>query len=121
MVESSLSRALSFLEATEDKRFIEDTAILQSAIFKTIVESKKATREKQFTPFVILEGLIGQLSLKSLSDQITKLLRETDYIGMGDENKFHILLSNSGEQDAKRVLSRLEQHQINMRIVEGEV
>ena len=121
LVESSLSRALMFMEATEEKRYISDTAILHKEIFESIIQSKKIEKEKHNTPFILLEGLVGQASLNFLSDKISSLLRESDYIGMVKEGMLQILLSNSVENEAKTVLSRLEENQVHMWIVESEV
>ncbi|WP_171056278.1 NAD-dependent epimerase/dehydratase family protein [Paenibacillus sinopodophylli] len=121
LVSSALSRALAYYDATESRRFIEGTSVLRKEAFEEILSSKKQAKSMHNTPYLLLEGELGQLSLKQYSEKVASMLRETDYIGTVNDGQVVVILSNSAEEDANFVLSRFAQKEISMRVVEGEL
>lgn len=121
LVSSALSRALAYLDATESRRFIEGTSVLRKEAFEEILSSKKQAKSMHNTPYLLLEGELGQMSLKQYSEKVASMLRETDYIGSIKEGQVVVILSNSAAEDANFVLSRFAQKEISMRVVEGEL
>jgi len=120
LISSSLSRALSYVEAMRSIRYVDGTAVLNAEAFAAILDSKRQAKEQHSTPYLLLETDCGGMSLKAYADKLSGILRETDYIGEGDEGRLYILLSNTGQEDAPHVMKRFEQHQVPLRLIEEE-
>ncbi len=120
LISSSLSRAMSYVEATGNQRYLEGTTVLKPEIFAEILESKQIASEKHGIEYVLLALKEQASATDEISTQITKSLRETDYIGMGPDGSLMVLLSNSSKQDATFVLDRFHKNSIPMQIVEAD-
>ncbi|AZN39572.1 GAF domain-containing protein [Paenibacillus albus] len=121
LVSSALSRAFSYVEATESNRYVEGTSILQKEVFASILESKKLAKEKHRINYILLscQGKV-ESNLDKIS-AISKLLRETDYIGIGQDDDVWILLSNTAPSDAENVFKRFAEKNIALTLLEEEV
>lgn len=121
LVSSSLSRAFSYVEATENQRYVEDTPILTQEVFQAMLRNKRAAKEKLNMNYSLLTHS-GQVdSLKDFALKLKDLLRETDYIGLGTGDELMILLSNTGPEDISRILERFAERNISLKILEEEV
>lgn len=122
LIESALSNAFAYIEATEVNRYVPNTKILTKNVFSAILESKKEAQLTNKTPFLLLKGYLNEKPLSEYATQLSNLLRETDYIGQLEDENFFVLLSNTDNEDGAIVLKRFEEHGINMdRIEEGAV
>lgn len=117
LIASSLSKAFTFIEATENSRFIEGTKIMQSSVFKEIVRVKQESKLKHQIPCLLLQCSLQQISQQEAAQFIIPLLRETDYVGLSDEKQLQILLSNTDEQDLEIIRSRLAHPDISYAVV----
>ncbi len=120
LISSSLSRALSYVEATGNQRYIEGTTVLRSEVFAEILESKQVASEKHGIEYVVLALEEQAAASEEIAKQIAKSLRETDYIGQGVDGTLMVLLSNSSKQDAMYVLERFTNNHIPMKIVDAD-
>lgn len=118
LVESALNNAFTYIEATEVNRYIPNTRILTKNVFAAILESKQEAQFTNNTPFLLLKGFLNEKPLFEYAQQISHLLRETDYIGQLEDENFFVLLSNTDEVDGAAVLKRFEQHGIRMNWIE---
>jgi len=108
LISSALTKALTFIDATENRRYVPGTAILQPEVFSEILDSKIETKQKNQVPFLLLICKIqDEFTVHDFSTYIYPLLRETDYIGLSENNQLMVLLSNTSETDAESVLQRL--------------
>ena len=118
LVQSALSRAFTYIEATERNRYIGNSAFLKMEIFQEILNSKKVGKETNRTPFLLLESFVEQQYVKEYSTKIAGLLRDNDYVTLNGDRKVVVLLSNSTEKDGKSIVSRFKKQGIHMTIVE---
>ncbi|MBQ4900395.1 NAD-dependent epimerase/dehydratase family protein [Paenibacillus sp. Marseille-P2973] len=121
LVSSSLSRAFSYVEATESLRYVEDSSILTNEVFQSILRNKRMAKEKLNINYSLLIQSGHVDSLRDFSNKLKGLLRETDYIGLGAANELMILLSNTGPEDVARILERFAERNIFLKILEEEV
>ncbi|CAN7581298.1 GDP-mannose 4,6-dehydratase [Paenibacillus sp. LjRoot153] len=120
LISSSLSRALSYVEATAIQRYMDGTPVLKPEVFADILASKQMANAKHGVEYVLLTP-IESFEVSDITPQkISKFLRETDYLGMSMDGKLLVLLSNSSHQEAAFVLNRFEQNDIFMRMVDEE-
>lgn len=121
LISSSLSRALSYVEATGSQRFLEGSQVLKPEVFAEILASKKIASYKHGVEFVLLSAGFAADVPPDLANQISRSLRETDYIGLGLDGQLLVLLSNSGQQDAAFVLDRFYSNNIKLDIVKEDL
>lgn len=121
LAEAALDRALSYIDATEVNRFVQNTQILTEEVFKKIIENKKEAKKKHNMPFVVLEGDYVGSDIQEYSSKLICLLRETDYIGRLNNQRIAVVLSNTKEEDVQLVLSRFKSVGINMKLLEEEM
>ncbi len=121
LVSSALSRASSYIKATESQRYVKDTTILTKEVFAMILNNKKLAKEKHNIQYMLLTQSGDSISLKEFSDKVKGLLRETDYVGIGENNEIMLLLSNTGSQDADQILDRFSKKNIKLAVMDGEM
>ncbi|QWU13992.1 Nucleoside-diphosphate-sugar epimerase [Paenibacillus sophorae] len=110
LISSSLSRAHAYVEAAGDRRYIDgvDGRILRTEAFMSILASKQAASERFGVDYVLLSTGFWNASAE-LAERIHTSLRETDYLGLGEDGELLILLSNSNQNDAQFVMDRLSE------------
>ncbi len=123
LVSSALSRAFSFVEATANRRYIEGSAILKPEVFKEILDSKRTAHALYGVEYVLMTpaAKLPESELGPLSMDISRSLRETDYLGLSENGSLLMLLSNSTKEDARFVIQRLKQAGIEMMFVNEEL
>lgn len=117
LIASALSKAFTFIDATENDRYVEGTTILQPAIFSEILQSKNEIKHQHQVPYLLLQSALDDISLQEASQFITPLLRETDYLGVNKEQQLQVLLSNTSEQDIEVIMSRLSHPKISFTVL----
>ncbi|MEF3303217.1 NAD-dependent epimerase/dehydratase family protein [Paenibacillus sp. GYB003] len=121
LISSAFSRALAFVEATVNQRYIEGTPVLKPEVFGSILEAKKSAKSHHGIDYALLAVDVGPFASRELPARIARLLRETDYIGIGEDGRLMVLLSNSDAEDASRVLERFQENGISVRMAEEDV
>lgn len=120
LISSALSKAFTFIEATETVRYVRGTSILQQEVFQDILDSKIDIKQQHQVPYLLINSTINDMSVEEAANFISPMLRETDYLGLNEQHQLQILLSNSSEQDAEIVLQRLSHPSIVFTAVRGE-
>jgi UDP-glucuronate decarboxylase len=121
LVSSALSRAFLYIEATEGQRYIEGTTILNKEAFAVILENKKLAKTKHNINYLLVTCTMEESSIQKISQRVSRLLRETDYIGLGENGEILILLSNSKISEASLVFKRFAEQEISLHLLEEEV
>ncbi|MDQ8736270.1 NAD-dependent epimerase/dehydratase family protein [Paenibacillus sp. LHD-38] len=121
LISSSLSRALSYVEATGSQRYLEGSQVLKPEVFADILATKRLASSKHGVEFVLLSAGSADAALPELANHIFRSLRETDYLGLGHDGQLLVLLSNSGQQDAAYVLERFELNDIKLNFVKEDL
>jgi nucleoside-diphosphate-sugar epimerase len=121
LISSSLSRALSYVEATGSQRYFEGSQVLKPEVFADILASKRLASNMHGVEFVLLTAGSAADVSPELAHQIFSSLRETDYLGLGQDGQLLVLLSNSGQGDAAFVLDRFYRNDIKLDIVKEDL
>lgn len=120
LISSALSKAFTFIDATENRRFVNGTNILQYEVFQEILESKMDIKQQHQVPYLLFNSELNNMTLAEASKFISPLLRETDYLGFNEKKQLQVLLSNTSQHDAERVLQRLNHPAITFSAVSEE-
>ncbi|MEK3884252.1 NAD-dependent epimerase/dehydratase family protein [Paenibacillus sp. PL2-23] len=118
LVASSLTKAIAYFEATENQRYVEGTSIMRPEFFRSVLDAKRTAWENHQTPYLLLKGIVQNISLPEVSNTMTGMLRETDYTGLNERRELLVLLSNTTQEDAVHVLRRFSLKGITLEVVQ---
>lgn len=112
LIYSVVVRDADYLDALANRRFIPETAILQEATFREMLDIYKHAGEKGYAEQSVFHIERNHMSLKEMSDIIKPLLRDSDYIGAISDEDLAVLLTNTNESESLYVRKRLEEKNI---------
>jgi UDP-glucuronate decarboxylase len=119
LISTSLTRAYDYLLATNQERYIEGTMILKPDYFSKLLENKESMKEQLGIDFAVIE-LLWTPDMNQTLQLLESSLRTTDYIGMNKQGQTFILFSNTTEQEADYVISRLKRLSLPVTIANKE-
>lgn len=107
LIQNASVRANRYLESLKSQRYVEDTNVLRKDAFTMLVKAFFQARDKGLTECTLLEIMEkdGMDYGRTISD-LGKKIRETDYMGMLEDGKLYILLSNTNKENARGVIER---------------
>ncbi|MFD0962097.1 NAD-dependent epimerase/dehydratase family protein [Paenibacillus chungangensis] len=121
LVTSALSKSFAYIQATEDRRYIEGTPLLRDEVFQEIVASKRLAFKEHHTPYLILRSSGDHVDhIRETSRAIAAMLRETDYIGRHADGHVLVLLSGTSREDVESVMERFARRGISLTLVEED-
>lgn len=122
LTEKSLLRANTFLESIHESNYDANSGIMKLEAFKAVLKLYIQGKKEQLLDFTLLEvKAYENMDEKEFFDCIKRMLRETDYIGMGKDKQVYILLTNSNKEEASYVINRLQQQNIATDIVSEKI
>ena len=121
LIKSAVVRSARYLQALQEKRYIEDTKILEPEAFGLLLNAFQNAKKEGLAECVLVKVRVGDgETLQELSENVYKHLRQTDIMGIS-EGGLRILLSNTSHSDADFVISRFEKLGIETEIVEDGI
>ncbi len=118
LISNALKRAYFFEASLRDKRYIPNTRILNPDTFEKILDEVRGKEEDLGMSYSLLSiSPTGHGSLQKLSDTLLETIRDNDYIGISNNKKIYILLSNTQHNYAQIVIDRLLNQGIESSII----
>ena len=117
LIRDSLVRAMEYEERQE--KYIKGTLVVETEAFEKILQVKRQMKEKQYMDYTLLCLEKEQMTLAELSELVSKMVRNTDIIGMGEDGKVYLLLSQTSEADLDVISNRMEKNNLNFEVVKG--
>jgi nucleoside-diphosphate-sugar epimerase len=109
LIAQSMHTASIYLEESALSRYMPNTRILNARSFERILQIQEEGQEQKNTEFFVMEVINDEnKSLEELDSQITSLLRQHDYLGVDEEGRLFILVTNTNKAEARFVVERLE-------------
>ncbi len=105
LIQNAVLRANRYLEALENQRYLEGTRVLGEEAFRSLVKAYLTARNKGLTECTFLKVDIGAHDIEDAGSQLTKLMRQSDYIGQM-QGTIYVLLCNTNATDADFVMKR---------------
>ncbi len=119
LVTSALARAYRYEQAIYDEKYIKGTCVLKSGYFRQLLQSKIESKQKNNTHFILLKIRdADEWEKKGIAYQIEKGIRESDHLGIDENNELLMLLSNTSAEEAQYVIRRLNDMGISVEMVE---
>lgn len=108
LVQMSLLRAYDYHVALAEKQYVADTHIMNAAYFKECVRNFDALSEKKVSSYMMLEFDLNNHSLEDADAILAGKVRTTDILGLAEDGKLRLLLSQATEKDLAYILPRFE-------------
>ena len=121
LIKSAVVRSARYLQALQEKRYIEGTKILEADAFEPLLTAFQNAEREGLAECVLFKVRIkdGE-TLQQLSDKIYQHLRQTDIMGIS-EGALKILLANTTIADAEFVKNRFDKLGIDTEMVEDGI
>ena len=106
LIQNAVIRANRYLEALEKERYMEGTRVLETEAFVSLVRAYLSARNKGLTECTVLQLTYKDVDLEKAGTDLSKLIRQSDYLGEMPDGYLYVLLSNTSTHDAEFVLKR---------------
>lgn len=120
LIERSLNIGYEYVASISRNYNKKNDNIIDRNSFNKVVELYQEGSKENIVDFFLLQVKINHEMEKEEFNEILKTcIRETDFIGEGQQDRMCILLANTNEEQSKLVVDRLKKSGIE--IIEGEV
>ncbi len=106
LIQSASIRASRYLESLRHERYIEGTNILNETAFTNLVIAFFKAKHENLTECALLEIQTTYEDLARAADILGSYIRTTDYLGILENGKLYVLLSNTNEANVTGVIER---------------
>ena len=106
LIQNAVLRATRYMSALEQQRYIHGTRILDEDAFTSIVKAYLNARHKNLTECTLVSIEADNARMSDMSNTLSTLVRQTDYLGKLKDGKLYALLSNTNSDDAEFVRKR---------------
>lgn len=117
LMERSMTRALRYMESVKHAAYLPGTQIMEAEAFYKMLDIYCAGEAEGVLEYTMLKVLIYEGETAVLYEKLSRLTRETDYLGVDVEDGVYILLTNADEADAENAISRFKSEGIFTKIV----
>ena len=114
LIQNAVLRAQRLLELMRSERFIEETHILKTEAFTSVLNTYRQAEQRRLTRFTLLRIVLdGDNSpVIDAGNRAAAHLRQDDHLGMGEDGNLYILLPNTSLKSARIVINRLNDYAI---------
>lgn len=119
LIQNAVLRANRYMNALEEKRYMEDTGILEPEAFSSLVKAYVRAQNRDLAECTLLKIQTAEDDYSHAAQILGKKLRNSDYLGVLPDGGLYILLANTKKEEALIVGSRLEELGYQNEIVEN--
>lgn len=106
LIQNAVVHANRYLDALTGQRYLEHTNIMSPDAFGQLVRAFFGAKANGLTECALLE--IVAEDRRQAAEVLGKNMRQTDYMGVLEDGRFYILLSNTDEKNAEGVIGRFQ-------------
>lgn len=118
LIQNAVLRARRYMTALEEKRYVGDSSILECDAFVSLVKSYLRAKEKNLMQCTLLKVTADKKQYPEIAKQMSRRLRQSDYMGLMQDGNLYVLLANTTLEDAHIVQDRFTQYGHITEIVE---
>jgi nucleoside-diphosphate-sugar epimerase len=104
LIQNAVVRANRYMEALQNQRYVAGTRILDTDAFVSLVKAYLGARRKNLTECAIIA--VEAQDQEAAGEKLSKLLRQSDFLGRLKDGNLYALLSNTDNKSAEFVLKR---------------
>lgn len=109
LIQNAVLRANRYMEALEQQRYVEDSRMLTTDAFTTLVKAHMRASDKGLTECTLLKILNGTGNQIEDGKALASKLRLSDYVGTLEDGGIYVMLSNTTREDASYVIQRFDE------------
>ncbi|MDE6814625.1 MAG: NAD(P)-dependent oxidoreductase, partial [Lachnospiraceae bacterium] len=120
LIQNAVVRARRYLDTLKNSRYKEGTNVLRTEAFTLLVKAFFEARDKGLTECTLLEILAKDQNYDKAAVVLESSIRQTDYLGMLEDGKLYVLLSNTNEENAAGVAERFRKSGYESQVGKGQ-
>lgn len=109
LISDSLVRATSYQELSEKEMMIDGTKIMKQEHFAKEIEAQQLLKENNRANYILLRVITKETDYQMISNQLQRVTRKNDILGIGEDGKVYILLSQADKSNMSAINQRMEQ------------
>ena len=108
LIQGSMLRAFTFSEATRSNQYYPDSMLLRPEWMNRRIEVYKQMQQSRHARFSLLEIDTNGVDTTVAANDITRLLRKSDVLGLSDDGRLLLLLAQTAAENLPIVINRLD-------------
>lgn len=109
LIQNAVVRANRYLAALEQQRYLEGTHILGADAFTSLASAYMVAYRKGLTECAFIKVDVEPEHMQEAGGTLSKLMRQSDFLGQMADGSLYALLSNTSSTDAAYVLNRFKE------------
>ncbi len=97
---------------------LSGTRILRTEAFQKEVEAQRLLKENNRADFVLLRVVMQETDYGKISDALLHVTRKNDILGLGEDGKVYILLSQADRNNLEAIENRMKKNGVEVEIAE---
>lgn len=118
LIQNAVLRANRYMMALEEKRYLEDTRILEPEAFTSLAGAYQKARKRNLTECSFLKIETDPSHYLEAGKVLKGNLRQSDYMGNLKDGGLYVLLANTNREEAGIVVERFAEKGYKSQIVE---
>lgn len=118
LISDALIRANQYQEMSEKEMMLPDTKILKPEFFLKELNAQKTLKENNRANYILMEIKTETKDLVNISEQLLRIIRKNDFIGVGNNNRLYLLLSQADDKTVSLLNQRTKDSAIILEKVE---
>lgn len=121
LIQNAVLRADRYMEALEEKRYVEGSALMVSDAFAALAKAHMKASDKGLTECTMLKVLTPSEDQMADGKLLASKLRLSDYVGILPDGNMYVLLSNTSKEEAGYVIQRFAELGFETEIQEEKI
>ena len=118
LIQNAVLRAQRYMQALEEKRYSQNSRILEPEAFESLVQAYMKAKLKNLVECVLIKVDVQNSEYQKTDEQMSGYMRDSDYMGMLPDGNLYVLLTNTTREGAVIVQDRFEKNGYNTEYVE---
>ena len=118
LIQNAVLRAQRYMQALEEKRYSQNSRILEPEAFKSLVQAYMKAKLKNLVECVLIKVDVQNSEYQKTDEQMSGYMRDSDYMGMLPDGNLYVLLTNTTREGAVIVQDRFEKNGYKTEYVE---
>ena len=121
LIQHAILRANRYMQALVEKRYVENSNILEPEAFLSLVKAYESAASRDLVVCTLLKIHVKEKKYNKFEKDMSKKLRNQDYLGILKDYGLCVLLANTSKEDAKFVMDRLQASGYDSDIIQEEI
>lgn len=117
LIQDSLVRALNYVTKLSSEIYIGSSKVMNPAAFRQLLEIREEMEQEAISEYSMLKVEASDSNIEDIYHQIKGYFRSNDIFGQGEDGNLYIVLSGTGKEAMKAVISRLETQGIMINVM----